>query len=80
MGRSNKRTVNRPTFVDGWDFGPEWVIRPGEVARMFGVHRRTVARWAERGELASIRTPGGERRYSRQQVEHLLSDGAVTGG
>lgn len=60
--------------VDGWDFGPDQLLFPGEVARMFRVRPPTVARWAGEGKLACVRTPGGARRYSRQQVEHLMNN------
>ncbi|TDB71976.1 helix-turn-helix domain-containing protein [Actinomadura sp. KC216] len=43
-----------------------------EVARAFGVSSDTVLNWARDGRLAFVRTPGGHRRYSRQQVEQLL--------
>lgn len=72
---SSRRTVNSPMFVGGWDFGPGQLLAPGEVAAMFRVDPKTVTRWAEDGKLAFIRTPGGVRRFSRQQVEHLMSGG-----
>lgn len=34
-----------------------------EVAAMFEVHPKTVARWARAGRLAFFLTPGGRRRY-----------------
>ena len=60
--------------VDGWDFGPDQLLFPGEVARMFRVRPATVARWAADGRLACVRTPGGARRHSRQQIEHLMNN------
>ncbi|WP_281181615.1 BldC family transcriptional regulator [Actinomadura latina] len=63
--------------MDGWDFGPGQLLSPGDVAAMFRVDPKTVARWAEDGKLATIRTLGGVRRFSRQQVEHLMYGGAV---
>lgn len=69
---SSKRSINRPTMIDCWDFGPEQLMTPDDVARAFRVTAKTVTRWADRGKLASIRTLGGFRRFSRQQVEHLL--------
>mgnify|MGYP000314634303 CR=1 FL=1 len=62
-------------IVNGWDFGPRWLMRTSEVADVFQVNVRTVVRWAELGKLSCIRTPGGERRYSRQQVEHVNNGG-----
>ncbi|WP_433466827.1 helix-turn-helix domain-containing protein [Spirillospora sp. CA-128828] len=71
-----KRTINRPLIIDGWDFSPEQLLSPGDVADMFRVGPKTVARWADDGKLACVRTLGGVRRFSRQQVESFLSDGA----
>lgn len=44
----------------------------GEVAALFGVDTSTVAGWADKGLLASFRTPGGHRRFHRADVEALL--------
>ena len=42
------------------------------VAEMLGVSVATVRRWADLGHLASYRTPGGQRRFSREQVDAFL--------
>lgn len=49
----------------------------GQVARLFGVATETVIRWADEGKLAHFRTPGGQRRYRREDVETFLR---VSGG
>lgn len=51
---------------------PEDLLRPGEVAAMFGVGTAEVARWTNEGRLTCIRTLGGHRRFRRAQVEALL--------
>jgi excisionase family DNA binding protein len=43
----------------------------GEVAALFGVNPRTVARWVDEGRLPAGRTLGGHRRYKRKDVEAL---------
>jgi DNA-binding transcriptional MerR regulator len=44
----------------------------GAVARMLGVPPTTIRTWEERyGLIAPQRSPGGQRLFSRQQVEHL---------
>lgn len=48
-------------------------MTPGEVAQAFRVDPRTVTRWAKRGLLRSIRTPGGHRRFLTDDVTHLLN-------
>lgn len=57
-------------LVDGVDFTD--ALTPGEVAQLFRVDGKTVARWAAEGRLATIRTLGGHRRFSRAQIETLL--------
>lgn len=48
------------------------LLRPREVAQIFGVRTATIARWAREGRLTPLRTPGGHRRYSRDAVVRLL--------
>ena len=43
-------------------------LTPSEVAEIFRVSPNTVTRWANAGKLTSIRTPGGTRRYSENEV------------
>lgn len=52
--------------------GPAILTR-AEAAQALGVHPATVARWAAAGTLLSFRTPSGERRYHRCDVEALLN-------
>lgn len=64
------------TFVPtmhGWLW--DELLTPGEVAAFFRVDRKTVSRWGKAGKLKSIRTPGGHRRYSDEQVRHFLAGG-----
>lgn len=48
------------------------LMTPAEVAAVFKVDPKTVTRWAAAGRIASIRTPGGHRRFYRDEVEALL--------
>jgi excisionase family DNA binding protein len=54
--------------------GPEaeQLLTPGEVAQLFRVDPKTVARWAATGHLGSVRTLGGRRRYRESEVQGLL--------
>ncbi|AEI10678.1 MULTISPECIES: BldC family transcriptional regulator [Cellulomonas] len=47
------------------------LLTPGEVAALFRVDPKTVARWAGAGRLTPIRTPGGHRRYREAEVLSL---------
>lgn len=48
------------------------LMTPAEVAALFRVDPKTVARWANSGKIASIRTLGGHRRFRRADVEKAL--------
>lgn len=50
------------------------LLSPGEVAARFGVHVATVARWSNDGRLRAIVTPGGHRRYRREDIEEILGE------
>lgn len=54
----------------------EWLeaklLRPGEVALLLHVSRRTVSDWARAGRLAFIVTPGGHRRFRARDVRRLV--------
>lgn len=52
------------------------LLRPREVAEIFGVRPTTIARWAREGKLTPLRTPGGHRRYTRSGIRALLTDDA----
>ncbi len=49
------------------------MMTAGEVAREFGVHRKTITRWEQKGLLSCIRTLGGHRRYRASDIAALLS-------
>ena len=50
------------------------LLRPREAARLFGVRPATLARWSREGKLAALCTPGAHRRYSRTQINGMLSE------
>jgi len=47
------------------------LLRPREVATVFGVRTSTIARWAREGRLSAVFTPGGHRRYRRSDLQAL---------
>jgi excisionase family DNA binding protein len=51
----------------------EALMTPREVAAMFRVDSKTVARWAKAGKLKCVRTPGGHRRYKVSEIQALIS-------
>jgi excisionase family DNA binding protein len=50
------------------------LLRTRDVARAFQVSERTVAEWARRGRIPSVRTPGGHRLYPADKIRDLLRD------
>lgn len=49
------------------------LIPIGEAARLLGVHVDTLRRWESGGAIAAVRTPGGQRRFRRSDVDALAS-------
>jgi len=56
----------------------EW-ISTKKAKSLLGVGSTTIKRWADDGTLASMRTPGGHRRFRRDAVERLLRQQPATG-
>ncbi|MEA2253385.1 MAG: hypothetical protein QOI62_2732 [Solirubrobacteraceae bacterium] len=60
--------------------GPTHPLRPSpslsltasEAARHLGVSISTVRRWSDAGHLQGYRTPGGQRRFSVEQLDAFL--------
>jgi excisionase family DNA binding protein len=48
------------------------LLTPGEVSALFGVTGRTIVRWAKKGILTALYTPGGHRRYRETEARGLL--------
>lgn len=58
------------------------LLTPGDVARMFRVDIKTVARWDKAGKFppgSVIRTVGGVRRFRADVVRELLAGGEPRG-
>jgi excisionase family DNA binding protein len=51
------------------------LLRTADVATLFQVSERTVSEWAKRGQIPSVRTPGGHRRYPAEGIRALLQAG-----
>jgi excisionase family DNA binding protein len=55
------------------------LLRTSDVATLFQVSERTVSEWAKRGQVPSVRTPGGHRRYPAEGIRRLLDEGRDAG-
>lgn len=47
-------------------------LSTSQAARELGVSLGTVRRWADLGHLNAYRTPGGQRRFSRDQLDEFV--------
>lgn len=54
------------------------LLTPGEVAKLFRVDPKTVSRWAARGVIPFVKTPGGHRRFRESDIKALLEKGTNT--
>ena len=54
----------------------ETFLRPQVAAAMLGVTPKTLTRWAESGDIRSIRLASGQRRYSSEDVKAMQEAGA----
>ncbi|MCW3038102.1 MAG: helix-turn-helix protein [Solirubrobacterales bacterium] len=47
-------------------------LTTSQAARHLGVSLSTVRRWSDQGHLVGYRTPGGQRRFSIQQLDDFM--------
>lgn len=48
------------------------VFTSSQAARYLGVSLATIRRWTDAGYLGGYRTPGGQRRFSREQLDGFI--------
>jgi excisionase family DNA binding protein len=48
------------------------VFTSSQAARYLGVSLATIRRWTDAGYLSGYRTPGGQRRFSREQLDGFI--------
>jgi hypothetical protein len=56
---------------------PENLLTARQVEDSFGFARTTLLRWEADGKIKPARTPGGQRRYDRKDIERALAGTAV---
>lgn len=59
---------------------PDRLLTTRELADAFRVSYGAASKWAKAGKIASIRTPGGHRRFRESEVRGLLRGGREGGG
>jgi excisionase family DNA binding protein len=52
---------------------PQLVFTSSEAADYIGVSLATIRRWSDAGHIACYRTPGGQRRFSSDQLDEFVS-------
>jgi excisionase family DNA binding protein len=49
------------------------VFTSSQAARHLGVSLATIRRWTDAGHISCYRTPGGQRRFSRDQLDDFIA-------
>jgi excisionase family DNA binding protein len=49
------------------------VFTSSEAAQYLGVSLATIRRWTDAGHISCYRTPGGQRRFSRTQLDDFIT-------
>jgi excisionase family DNA binding protein len=49
------------------------VFTSSQAARYLGVSLATIRRWTDAGHVSCYRTPGGQRRFARAQLDEFIS-------
>lgn len=55
------------------EYDGQLVFTSSQAARYLGVSLATIRRWNDAGYLPSYRTPGGQRRFSREQLDEFVT-------
>jgi excisionase family DNA binding protein len=64
-------TRNMPLPLTSTD--RELVFTSSQAARYLGVSLATIRRWTDAGHVSCYRTPGGQRRFSRDQLDSFIT-------
>lgn len=60
------------------------VFTSSQAASYLGVSLATIRRWTDAGHIGCYRTPGGQRRFARQQLDEFMTsmhrDGPAVSG
>jgi excisionase family DNA binding protein len=55
------------------DDDKQLVFTSSQAAVYLGISLATIRRWTDAGHISCYRTPGGQRRFSREQLEHFIN-------
>jgi excisionase family DNA binding protein len=65
-------TSIRPTPFPGAGAERRLVFTSSQAAHYLGVSLATIRRWTDAGHIACYRTPGGQRRFSKDQLDGFI--------
>jgi excisionase family DNA binding protein len=81
--QSRPRLPSKPTATDEAHLMPPSATIPSnrrqlfftssQAARYLGVSLATIRRWTDAGHVSCYRTPGGQRRFAREQLDDFIS-------
>src|SRR5437763_5209040 len=57
---------------------PDWLTL-GQAAKYLGVAQSTIRKWSDQGRVPAFHTPGGHRRYRRNDLDNFLNPSAPAG-
>jgi excisionase family DNA binding protein len=57
---------------------PDWLTL-GQAAKYLGMAQSTIRKWSDTGRLPAFYTPGGHRRYRRNDLDEFLDQGGKVG-
>ncbi len=63
------RTIPSPATGDK----RQLVFTSSQAARYLGVSLATIRRWSDAGHISCYRTPGGQRRFSKDQLDGFIA-------
>jgi excisionase family DNA binding protein len=66
-------TLNMSTSPPHFPTDRRLVFTSSQAARYLGVSLATIRRWTDAGHISCYRTPGGQRRFSRDQLDHFIT-------
>ncbi len=58
---------------------PDWLTL-GQAAKYLGVAQSTIRKWSDQGRVPAFYTPGGHRRYRRNDLDNFLERSGPSGG
>jgi excisionase family DNA binding protein len=71
--------VDRQTSRSGaTGANPEWLTL-GQAAKYLGVAQSTIRKWSDSGRLSAFYTPGGHRRFRREDLDSFLGSSRASG-